>query len=566
MRRLLPVLALLLVAALASCAQVPNGSDPIAVRSVSGNGDLGGPDVHSVVKGPTPGMRTDQVVLGFLDATSADPDPRHQRAREFLTPQAAKNWNQGEKATIYTQRFVRPDRTDPRVTVTIVKSGTVASDGAYRVDRGQAQLEFKLEKVKGEWRISNPPSGITVQSSDFDVLFHKTNVYFLGANDLVVPEPRYFQVPTASLANRVMQALVAGPSSWLAPAVRTDIPKGAKLRRNVIEDSPATTVDLADLGSMTSAALKGMSAQIVWTLAGLKTSTVRILADGQQLEVPGVGKEQHLTDWEDYDPDALPASASAYVTYEGSVWALDGNRVPGPAGDGSYNLRAVGVSADRAEMAGVAEKNGRDHFYVGPYGKTLDDRLQANWLTRPTWGNRMYGAWTIRNGSDVIRVPVHGEPQVVSAPALERIAPMSAMRLSRDGTKAAIIGDHGRLYLARVSINTGRMSIDGLREVAPELRHVSDVAWASADTLSVLAPNSPAGYPVIWDVSVDGSSRSAHSNISDLPGPLSGIAVAPGRQTLGAAGGTIWQLIGNGWSRVVAKGDTLYGDMPAYPD
>ncbi|HVX44025.1 MAG TPA: LpqB family beta-propeller domain-containing protein [Mycobacteriales bacterium] len=565
MRRLLPLVAMLLAALLASCAQVPTGSDPIAVRSVSGNGDLSGPDVHSVVPGPKPGMRTDQIVQGFLDATSADPDPRHQRARQFLTPSAAKNWDQGAQATIYTQRFVRPDRSRPRVTVTIARLGTVASDGAYRVTRGQEQLQFKLEKVKGEWRISNPPPGITVQSSDFSALFHKTNVYFLGANDIVVPEPRYFQVPTASLANRVMQALVAGPSSWLAPAVRTDIPKGAKLRRNVIEDSPATTVDLADLGSMTSAALKGMSAQIVFTLAGLKTSTVRILADGQQLEVPGVGKEQHLTDWEDYDPDALPASASAYVAYEGSVWALDGNRVPGPAGEGAYNLRAVGVSADRAEMAGVSEKSGRDHLYVGPYGKALADRLQANWLTRPTWGNRMYGTWTIRNGSDVIRVPVHGEPQVVSAPALEGIAPVSAMRLSRDGTRAAIIGNHGRLYLARISINTGRMSVDGLREIAPELRHVTDVAWASADTLSVLAPNSTS-FPVVWDVSVDGSSRSAHNNISDLPGQLSGIAAAPGRQTLGAAEGTIWQLYSNGWSRIVAKGDTLYGDMPTYPD
>lgn len=565
MTRRMPLLVLLLAALLAACAQVPSGSDPIVVRSVSGNDDSGGPDVHSIVPGPKKGQDIVQIVSGFLDATSAGIDARHQRARQFLTSKAASSWNDTAGTTVYTQRFIRPSRHSPKVTVILQRLGTVSPDGAYTVERGTWNYAFTLKKIKGEWRIDNPPPGITVQSNDFTTNFHRVNVYFLAANDIVVPEPRYFQVPVTSLANRVMQALIAGPSNWLKPAVRTDIPEGAKLRRNVIEDSPATIVDLANLGSMTSAALKGMSAQIVWTLAGLNTSTVEIRADGQRLEVPGVGKEQHLTDWESYDPDALPATASAYVTYEGSVWVLDGNRVPGPAGEGTYNLRAVSVSADRQEMAGIADgKNGRDHLYLGRYGKALSDRLQANWLTRPSWGNRMYGAWTVRNGSDVIRVPVHGEPQVVSAPDLAHITPISALRLSRDGTRVALIG-HGRLYLARVSLTTGHMSIDGLRQIAPELRHVSDVAWSSADTLQVLAPNSTS-YPVVWDVSVDGSSRSAHNNINNLPGQLTGIAAAPGRQTLGSAEGTIWQLIGNGWSRIVAKGDTLYGSNPTYPD
>lgn len=554
----------------AACAGVPSGSEPVSVRHVDGGseGDGDAPDIQVVPPGPTRHMSGRDVVDGFLRASSAGVDARHQVARRYLTPDAAKNWNDAAQSTVYNQPLV--DDQGSSVTVTMQQQATVAQDGSYKINRLPLQVRFSMQKIKGEWRIDNPPPGIFVRSSDFSQNFHEANVYFLNpSRDAVVPDPRYFEVPTTSMANRLVQALIAGPSMWLTPAVVTDIPKGTILRSNVVDDSPTVTVDLSHLGAQSKSQLKGMSAQIVFTLARFNSSAVRILSDGQPLAVPGERAEQQLPDWQSYDAEALSASAPLYYVLGGSAW--NGNGVPtkGYAGRPNYyELDSVAVPADGTKMAGISRRAGGDQLYVGAMGAPLYRRFTAQTLTPPTWGGQSAEVWTVRDGTDVVRVPADGsgQAQTIAAPDVASVAPVSELRVSRDGTRVAIIGRGGHLYVARVSRSADSLTIDSLIDVSPTQTGFTDVAWAAGDELLGLAPNGSQSQ-VPWDISIDGSSRHA-DGIDTLPEAPTGIAAAADRLTVVSSKGGLWYYAQGTWSKVTATGSnvTLRGMAPIYPD
>ncbi len=563
-------LLVLLLALLTGCAGVPGSSEPVAVRHVDGSQAAGeDPNVQVVPPGPTPHMSTRDVVDGFLKASSSGVDARHQVARQYLTPAAANSWDDTAQSTVYAEPLVDDRPGGGSVAVTVQQIAIVGQDGTYHADRRRDVFHLKLAKVKGEWRIENPQPGIFVRSSDFAQNFHSANVYFLNpSRTAVVPDPRYFEVPTTSMANRLIQALMTGPSQWLMPAAVTDIPKGATLRTNVVDDSPTVTVDLDHLGPMGKAQLKGMSAQIVFTLAKFNSSAVRILSDGQTLA--GVRAEQQLSDWQSYDPEALPAVAPLYFVKDGSVWTSDGGRAPGPAGRGYYELANVAVPVDGSKMAGVSHRAAGDELWVGPKSGTLSNRFEAHKLTAPTWGGQSREVWTVRNGTDIVRVPAdptHGQAQIIASPEVSKRAPITELRLSRDGTRVAFIGTGGRLYVGRVSRTSDSVTVDGVHNLAPSQDGFTDVTWAAGDELLALAPNSTFSL-VPWDIAIDGSSRHAEG-IDTLPAQPTGIAAASDRLTVVSAKQELWYYDRSSWTRVTANGNnntTLSGTAPNYPD
>lgn len=573
-RRWIAVLGALTLSAgtlTAGCAGVPSSSEPVAVRHVNPS-DVGGdipPDVQFVPPPPSPHMSTRDIVDGFLRASSSEVDAGHQVARRYLTPDAAADWQDTAQAVIYNQPLV-DDIGNGQVTVTAQHIATIAQDGSYHPPTDpRAIVSFQLVKVKGEWRISNPPPGIYVKKSDFAQNFHSVDVYFLNpSRTALVPDPRYFEAPNSSMANRLMQALLAGPSQWLQPAVVTDVPIKAQLRNPVVDDSPTLTVDLDHLGSLSKSQLKGMSAQIVYTLTKYSGSQVRILSDGQPLAVPGEQEDQQQADWQSYDAQVLPASAQLYVIRDGAVWTGDGKRAPGPAGQAYYELNSVAVSLDGKKMAGVSHRQHHDELFIGPTGKTMVGRFGAASLTPPTWGGQSGEVWTVRDGTDVIAVPADGSAKGVKIPALglARIAPITELRLSRDGTKVALIGHEGRLYVARVSHNSGGSTIDGLQQLAKGRSGFKTLSWANGDEVVALAPNTTFSV-VPWEIAVDGSGTHA-DNIDTLPASPSAIAAAANQLTTVVAKHELWYYERTTWVRSTGSqgGQTVTGEALAYPD
>ena len=149
---------------------------------------------------------------------------------------------------------------------------------------------------------------------------------------------------------------------------------------------------------------------------------------------------------------------------------------------------------------------------------------------------------------------------------LDQIGPVSVLRLSRDGARAALVaGPAGnrKLYVGAVNRNGGA-SLSQLTAIAPDLRNVVDVGWSTADQLIVLT-RSGTSDAALHSVTVDGSTAETVTT-SGLPGPPSTLAAAPKMPMLAVAENGIWRLRDpqDAWTSVQREGN-LADSAPAYP-
>ena len=115
----------------------------------------------------------------------------------------------------------------------------------------------------------------------FDVLFKSYNLYFYDKQGrYLIPDLRWF--PTRqSTGTRLVSALLAGPSDWLAPAAYNSFPNGTKLALESVPISSGTAVvDLNDVATKAnSSTLQHMLAQLNATLTQITevySSVIRI--------------------------------------------------------------------------------------------------------------------------------------------------------------------------------------------------------------------------------------------------------------------------------------------------
>jgi hypothetical protein len=560
--------ALVTASAVSGCVGVPDSSTPRVVESVPREGFTDAPDLRFGAISPRPGESATSVVLDFLAAASS-PEQRHRIARQFLTPQAATSWNDDAGAIVVSRQPYLDEGTDGTdVTIRVDQVGKVDAVGAYQPQVRAYRWRFELQRLSGEWRIDNPPPGVIVSAADFQEAYRRLNVYFLDPTDShVVPDPRWFSAPDEALPNLLLRALLDGPSDSLRDAVRTELGTGISLTRNVVPDVDRVRVYLSGLDNLSTPMQASASAQIVWTLNQLGVPGVQLFDDAQQVRLPGVEAVQHIGDWGDYDAGDLPLTASGYFVRGGGVWTTDGRPLPGPAGSGTYNAERVGVSHDLSRIAVVGRASRNAALYVGGPQGQLARRLVASSLTTPTWGAAVDEVWTVRNGNEIVEVPLRGSPAPVTAPDLERVGRISVFHLSPDGVRVALVAGPrgaGKLYVGTVT-RADTVTVDRLTAVAPDLRNVVDVAWSATDMLTVLT-RSGASDATLWSVTVDGSGTDTVVT-TGLPGPPSAVAAATGMPTLAVAEGGIWRLRDphGSWSSVQRSGSQS-DSAPVYPD
>jgi hypothetical protein len=311
----------------------------------------------------------------------------------------------------------------------------------------------------------------------------------------------------------------------------------------------------------------------VWTLRQLRILRVEIRVDGEPVEIDGLPDQQTIDDWAAYDPEAVPVDAVGHYLDRGALRTVTtGEAAPGPAGAGKYGLTSAAVSAARngalSYLVGVRTANGRSRLYAGPYDGELAALLEARTLSAPTVAATRAEAWVVRNGTEVIRVPDSGTAQAVNAPTLAGLGQTQELELSPDGVRAAAVVDGPEglaLYVGTiVRADDGAVSLRDLREVAPSLSQVADVAWQDSGTLLVLAGDAGEDRIVPYSVGVDGWGLTDVPT-SGLPSQPTSIGAAPTRQPLVSAGGTIWQLAAGTWTTLVRGAEPLPGTAPFYP-
>lgn len=556
-----------LVLVVAGCATVPEESQPVAVPQ-SELGQPANPDV------PQPAKDIDAltVVRDFVHA-SAEPLSNDAAARLYLTDSAAKDWHPGKVIniiddqfnTVYASGDLPTDSNQVAVAVRGTTAGTLGADSAFIASRSAYDQPLVVQKQSdGQWRIVNPPDNIVMAYSDFTANYVRVPVYFFAQDsNTVVPDLRYVSgVPQSGLADRVVRLLLSGPSDQLTGAVRNALPDGANTDGpvNATADG-ALVVPLTGVADKTQDVKRMIAAQIVLSLQTVAPNRVRLLSDGNPL-VDG------QADWLPSELPSYTALASpgadqpGLMVAGGRIRSLgDGSPIPGPAGQGDYEVISAAQSADGKQLAIVDSDGTRQRLRVGGFGRDAPlvdvsgGPLTGLTLTRPTWrplasaDGTAGEVWTVVDGHTVVRVfrtPDGGWfTQSVNAEEVVAVGPISVLRLSRDGARAAMVVN-GQLLVASVVRTQDAVQLRGLRALQTgALSGVVDVDWLSQDSL-VAATTMPS-QPVV-KVPIDGL-RMDPFNSSNLTPPVRAITAAPGRPIVVADAGGLWMAsdVGEVW-------------------
>jgi hypothetical protein len=227
-------------------------------------------------------------------------------------------------------------------------------------------------------------------------------------------------------------------------------------------------------------------------------------------------------------------------------------------------------TGELTQMVGVTQRDGQATLLTGSYGGELTPVLPSASLTVPTVAPARQEFWLVRDGSTVVRVTVGGPPQAVNAVTLPGLGRATALQLSPDGVRAAVVVEGGQrqsLYVGTVvRSDDGPVALRDWREVAPALGQVVDVAWRTSGSLLVLAGDAGEDRSLPYTVGVDGWDLSPVPT-AGLPSQATEVAAAPGRPPLVSAGGTIWewQVAGGTWVTLVRGEQPQRGTEPFYP-
>ena len=532
--------------------------------------------------GPQPGATPVDLVQGFLRAQSS-PSDAHAVAREFLA--AGAEWDDDELVIVYraSSPTVTPD--PERLGQVIVRLETVArisDDGSYRLEsRPLVERYTVARQADGQLRLTGVPPGLRLTPADRELSYrpYEVDVFGVGrdgetTNALV--EDRVFLPVTADPAQAAVSAALRGPSLPLRGAVASAVPLGTTLASPVRVDTGVVTVDLSGAArALDARGRQRLSAQLVWTL-NPQYNGVRLLVEGEPLEIDGVDEVQDIGDWPGYNPEAADDEAPLLYVRDRKLLNLAGVVEPSDA------TRAGALDVDEAASSplrlalGLRTRTpaGIDEIRTGPasgpFGAALLAEAERGSLS---WGAGDQGLWVLQGGRRPVvwlvpgpEAPFGSRPRSISYESPPGApGPLTQLQVSRDGARVALVfgtGVERRLHVGRIEPVDGELRIAGVVAVAPALSDVTDVGWQSGTLLAVLAADAETAGLLPVEVAVDGSSVQAVQR-GGLTGTPVSLAAAPRRPlTVAAEEG--------GRSRLFRDNGSLFrlqqdGGRPFYP-
>lgn len=500
------LLVLLLPALLSGCVRIPtNGpveSVPQRTRSAEAPVDI-------EPQPPQHGADTAAVVYGFLQAMA------HSRgdytvARAFLTKQAALDWQPGRQTLIYADEGI-PKIDERSATLTTTLVGRLDDRGTYeRLPAQPYSLDFELVQEGDEWRINHPPDGLLLGGYFFHNVFAPVTVYFWdpGFRSLV---PDTFYVPRGKkTATLLVQALLAGPSVWLAPAVTSAIPPGTRLAAGTVDVNDAGDVVISlsrEVGSLSGEGVSRLARQIAVTLmandvTGPRPRRLSILQESTPLDVPDRSSDGFvdISRYESDLPSGLQASTDLYAVSNGRIVrvadAKDKPRIMPLPGRLSMHLAGLGALDVNAAATRVAYTVGDSALYEGDL--TSPDVPPKLLLTgprmRPPVYSRFDELWTVIGpvGHQEVK-RLHAENiETIPAPALADID-ISELVIGPDGVRVLVLGTRDGEPVVGLTLITRdqKITLQGWRELTfsdgslgPET--VVSVGWRDETSLVIL--------------------------------------------------------------------------------
>ncbi|WP_086794272.1 LpqB family beta-propeller domain-containing protein [Streptomyces thermovulgaris] len=527
---------------LAGCATMPDSGGMRDVESTSRRDT----EVRVFAMPPREGAPPAEILQGFLEALTSD-DPQYATARQYLTEPAARRWRPESSTTVLadgpgiqvdrTTRNVDTDADDYTFILTGSKVARVDEQQAYTPVTGRYSQPVRLtrDRKSKQWRIDVLPQGVVMGQSDFQRNYMSVNKYYFasdtgaGVPETAVADPVYVRRRVDAMTQMV-RSLLAGPTNWLAPAVRSSFPAGTALRDGVAELTPddqnKLTVPLNGRASKVGREkCWEMATQLLFTLQDL-TPTVDTVAlqraDGSTLCT--LGEDRAVT-----VARRGPVKRPEYLYFiddEGRLVRLPGTGttaepVPGALGEGVQRFGSAAVSWDEHTAAGVGS-DGKSLF-VGSLvtGGALEPPVlrsngvtETDRLTAPSWDARG-DLWVADRDPARPRLLMleqgGGEPIDVRVPGLK--GRVDAVRVAADGVRIALVvqaeDGHKSLLIGRIERDGSvgdrpEVSVMGLRSATPELEDVTAMSWAG-DSRLVVAGREQGGVQAMRYVQVDGS-------------------------------------------------------------
>jgi len=550
----------------AGCAQIPT-SGPVVGGEPIEPADQQPPFIQVQAPPPAQGAEPAEIADGLIEAMGSY-EAGFETARLFLTEDAALSWNATAGITVYGG--ARPDIKEipGGVRVTMNVTGTVGVDGTYEAaPAGTTKtIEFGTERVNGEWRISDLPDGLIVAEFTFGREYEPHNVYYFDPGlNVLVPDPVYLP-QNENAATLLAQRLLAGPSDWLAAAVRTSFPESTELGVDAVPVRAGTaTVKLSgDAGLATPEERELMTAQLVWTLSELpEVDQVEVLSGDVPLPQGGRAVSTEDGTMAKFAPPVLSLETPLYFISDDGIATLAGGEprpVQGPLGE-MADIRefAVNVGGNRAVVVSAAG----DELQVASFGadEVVETLAQGIDLSSPSW-DRAGLVWAVDHGVEGPGVRVsrpNGESVELIAPGLQG-RDVDRLAVSLDGTRVAMIVD-GRAYVGTIIRDVDARSairLDELRPLGPEGQAI-DVGWNAADSVVVLLATG-GDEPLPYIVGLSGQVTEPRGLAVEN---ATRVATAPPTERRiileTAAGVLLEQRPGNRWSEITT------GRAPAYP-
>jgi len=341
-------------ASAAGCMGMPNSGAPGTFGATPQASTPDSDFIVAVPAGPGAKWTPTEIVTGFLNASVSYPNYKSV-AEEYLTSAAGRAWNPSWSVQVVDQvnppTIVTQDAKHAVVDVTGTVRASFDGTGQYvgaQQSRGnsQANQQFQLVKVNGQWRIADQrPKFRLLSQSDFSQAYRPQDLYFFDPNDeVLVPDSVFVPAGTSqsNLVRNLVEALATNPKTrWLnnvdnPPAV-TAFLANTKIN-SVTVDGTTATVNLGGAASTASNTTLGqISAQLVWTLIGQQQGplppiqAVQLIVNGQpwippKAPCPGTAgpnqsPAQKFAMYACYDPYPASSSSAFYYTYNGQAWS-----------------------------------------------------------------------------------------------------------------------------------------------------------------------------------------------------------------------------------------------------
>lgn len=524
MRRLTGwLLAVVVLVGAAGCVRIPTDGP---VRSIPQRTRTAEPQIDIEQQAPPPGASPEVVVYGFLQAMAQSAGD-YTVARSFLTSQAALDWQPGRQTLIYADTGA-PRFEGERASIQTTIVGRLDERGSFqRVGQQRYQHDFGLVREGGEWRISAPPDGRLLSGYLFHSAFVPLTVYFYDSQ-LRSLVPDSFYVPRGRrTATTAVQTLLAGPSTWLAPAVASAIPPETRLTAGEVEvqnDGTAIVPLSREVGQLDAEGRTRLARQLAVTLAAnqLPVDATQLLVrqESVPLDLPGHGNDGAvpISQFDGDRPTALSASSDLYGiasnrlvrVVQSSNDTIKTQALAGGLGGWQSGLGALAVNPTATRIAYVRDRN---RIYVGDLSAQDAPRVpvfSGAGVISPGF-SRFDELWFLSGppGAQQVHRWHSDKLETVPAPALQGIA-VTSIKLGPSGVRALVVGRRGDAdVVGMVLVERGdTLRLDSWRELriddgGPAPVSVASAGWLDDHTLLMLGRSGESSTLMPFQTDVD---------------------------------------------------------------